>query len=102
MGGPLVLFPSLFALGLEDEHFHITLFKLVLPLSLLTLILGYRRHRRPSVPLWGLLGRVVLGLPVIAGQELLGESLARAFPVVGGITMISAHIRNQSLCRMSC
>ncbi|HAA74245.1 TPA: MerC domain-containing protein [Candidatus Latescibacteria bacterium] len=99
--GALVLFPSLFALGLTDEHYHAALLKLVVPLSLLALFMGYRRHRKFAVPLWGLAGLSILALPVVAGHDVLGESLERIFTIVGSVGIVVAHIRNQSLCRAS-
>jgi hypothetical protein len=95
----LVLTPSLAALAVTNEYFHVVLLCLVLPTSVAALLLGCRRHRRWIVLYWGLAGIAVLSLAFLFGHDLLGEIGEKALTVAGALLVTVGHILNFRLCR---
>ncbi len=81
------------------ESFHLLLFGLVLPTSLVALAAGYRRHREVLVPMLGLAG---LSLIVIALWALPVSSLEeRLLTSFGGLVLAWSHILNFRRCRLT-
>jgi len=95
----VVLVPSLVALGLDDERFHIWLVIVVIPLSTFALTLGCARHRRSGVILVGLLGLSILSVTPLLGHEQLGESRERLLTLIGAALIAASHCKNFLLCR---
>ena len=68
----LVVLPSLAILPLADESFHQLLLMGVIPISLLAMLMGCRRHRSGLVATAGLIGLGLLLLAAFFGHDLLG------------------------------
>ena len=93
------LLPSLVALGLEDESFHIWLVIVVLPLSAFALTMGCVRHRKMGVLYTGLVGLLVLCITPLFGHEVLGSTAERLLTLGGSILVAASHVNNFRLCR---
>ena len=96
---PLLILPSLAATFINDERFHFVMVFLVLPISLLALVMGLRKHGQYSVPITAACGIGLLLLILIIGEETIGE-IGEA-TLTGAATLIVgfAHVRNFLLCR---
>ena len=96
---PLLILPSLAATLFYDERFHFGIVFLVLPISLLALVMGLRKHGQYSVPITGACGICLLLIVLIIGEESIGE-IGEA-TLTGAATLIVgfAHVRNFLLGR---
>jgi len=97
----IVLIPSLTALGLDSESFHTWLLMAVIPISVLSLIVGCKRHKYYRVFAIGLLGLVFLVSATQVEDLQNGEILEKAFTVIGAIIVAIGHYMNFRLCRAS-
>lgn len=82
-----------------EEQTHAAFALVILAIGLLAFWPGLRRHRR-----WHVLGAAVVGfalisLGVVAPEGLLSEPGEGAVTVLGGATLILAHLRNAYFCR---
>lgn len=98
---PLLLgvFPAMGATLFGDEFFHVLLLWLVIPLSLVALTLGCRKHQSRLVALMGLSGLTFLVIAATLGHDMLGEVGERAATLIGAIAIAAGHLRNYTLCR---
>ncbi|MEM6583416.1 MAG: MerC domain-containing protein [Pseudomonadota bacterium] len=96
-----VTLPSLAAMGLADESFHIWLVIFVIPFSAFALTLGCTKHRNMTVLFLGVLGMICLCLGPILGHDVLGENGERLLTLAGATLIAVSHIRNFTLCRDS-
>lgn len=97
----LALFPALSSSIFGQEEFHVLLLWMVIPLSLVSLSLGCKRHRSRFVALLGLAGLTVLILTATLGHEGLGEIGERVATLIGASLIATAHLRNYVLCRQN-
>lgn len=97
VGTPLLLglLPAFGLAFLARDGFHQALAALVLAVAVLAFVPGYRTHRKPSVPVLGAIGIVLLGGAAFApGLSVLGESVITA---IGGTLLVAAHVLNRRL-----
>lgn len=80
------LVPALWA----DESFHLLAVATAVPLSMLGLGHGYRRHRRRALLLLATMGLLMM----VAGALLVSEALETPLTVIGAATVAFAHLRN--------
>ncbi len=97
----VVLLPSLSALPLEDEIFHIWMVVAVIPISAYALTMGCNKHKNYKILAVGIVGLVTLILTAILGHDLLSENLEKTLTVIGALIIVSAHVWNYQLCRHS-
>ncbi len=97
----IAIVPSLIALPFADERFHLVLLLFVLPTSVIALFMGCRKHRRWNVVGWGSAGIVVLIGTVMAGHEVLGETLEKLATMLGVSLVVVGHTLNFRQCRSS-
>ncbi len=97
----LVLMPSIATLSLADESFHQMLLLFVVPVSVLAMTLGCRKHRSRLVATSGLLGLGLLLSAVLLGHDLLGELGEKALTVLGAACLVFGHIQNYKRCKKS-
>ena len=90
----LILYPTLVALPLGDEAFHVWMLVAVVPVSLLALYRGYKSHQDKRIPLIGLLGVLVLLTTAFAGHDFLNEALEKGFTLIGAIIVATSHLIN--------
>jgi len=98
---PLLLgvFPAMGATLFGDEFFHVLLLWMVIPLGLVALFLGCRKHKSRLVAVMGLIGLTFLVIAASAGHDLLGEAGERAATLIGAVAIAAGHLRNYTLCR---
>ena len=95
----VVMLPSLAALPFADERFHILLVFFVLPLSIVALTMGCRKHRSWRVMAVGLSGLVLLVGAALVGHDLFGELMEKTATVVGAGLVALSHVMNYKKCR---
>jgi len=93
------LLPSAAAVALKDELFHLWVVLAVVPISIYTLTMGCKRHRRYRVLILGGIGIAVLGASVLIDHHILGELWEKTLTVVGAIFIAAGHFWNYRLCR---
>ncbi len=81
---------------LGDESTHWILLLLIVPVAVLALYHGYRRHHRRSVLLYGTVGLVLLLLAIAL------EDHEKALTVAGSLALCTAHFKNRQCCTPSC
>ena len=96
---PLLILPSLAATLLNDERFHFGIVFLVLPISLLALVMGLRKHGQYSVPITGACGICLLLIVLIIGEESIGEIGEATLTGAATLMVGFAHVRNFLLSR---
>lgn len=95
----LIAVPVISTTILADELFHKLLVAFILPVSIIALFIGCKRHRDPSVLAFGMLGLISLVLVAVFGHVVLGELGEKVATVIGGIILMIGHFRNYHLCR---
>lgn len=95
----LAVVPSLTALALDNEAFHLWMLAAVLPISGFALTVGYSKHKHMPVLTVGGLGLLLMILAVLIGHDLLGEAGEKTLTVVGAAVVALAHYLNQRFCR---
>jgi hypothetical protein len=83
----------------SDEHFHLEMLIVVIPVSLIALALGYRRHGHTGVVIAGLAGLAILTVGGTLAHEAYGLLADRVLTVLGSITLAITHYRNFRLSR---
>jgi hypothetical protein len=96
---PLLLV-ALPALELLERQTHAIFAICILCIGLLAFVPGYRRHRRWTVVLLGLVGFAMLSASVSFPEGAMSETTEVVLTVLGGVTLIKAHLRNAYLCRL--
>ena len=97
----LSVFPAVGGVFFGEEAFHVWLIWAVVPLSVLSLLLGCTRHKSTIVIYCGLAGVSILIVSALLGHEILGEISERVSTVAGSVIIAFAHMKNFSLCRQS-
>ena len=95
----LLMLPSLAALSLTGEAFHVWLLVAVIPCSVYALTLGCKQHKRYRLLLLGALGLGLLVLAVVLGADYLGELGEKILTVSGAILVSIGHWLNFKLCQ---
>ncbi|WP_370980895.1 MerC domain-containing protein [Agaribacterium sp. ZY112] len=94
----LVLLPSLAALQLNNEAFHVWMVAAVIPTSLYALSLGCKKHKRYRLLAIGVVGLSLLVLALTLGERLFGESGEKIFTALGSALIAIGHFYNYRLC----
>lgn len=94
----LVAYPIGIVVTLSDEIFHQIMVSVALPLSLVSLYVGYGHHKRNQLIVLGGIGIVMLVLPLTTPHELISESGETWLTVVGAVILCMAHVVNFRLC----
>ena len=94
-----VMIPPSLSLVLEEEVFHLYMLIFVLPISVMALMMGCRKHKKLNVFLLGAVG--LLGLVAVAfyGHALFGEIGEKLLTIMGAGLIASAHFMNFKACR---
>jgi len=101
LGLPLavVFLPSIAALPLADEAFHLWLLVAVVPISAYALTIGCKQHRRYRVFFTGAIGLSLLVIAALFGHDILGEAGEKTLTVIGTIVIALGHVWNYRLCQ---
>lgn len=97
----VALLPTMTAINLGDEAFHLWMVIAVIPTSILALSMGCKKHRDYRVLLLGISGLSLLILAAFFGHDFLGESGETAATVLGAIFIAAGHLLNHRLCQRS-
>jgi MerC mercury resistance protein len=83
------------ALGFGAEsHFHAIMLWLVVPVSIIGLIMGYRVHHRSGIVALGIVGVTVISIAAIVGHRQWAVSTEILVSVVGSLLLAGAHWTN--------
>lgn len=94
-----VLLPSVAALPLGDETFHLWMLVAVLPVSAYALTMGCKKHQRYRLLSIGSMGLVILGIAAFLGHEILGETSEKTLTLLGASIIALVHVWNYRLCQ---
>lgn len=94
-----ILLPAVIAAPLEDELFHQILLIGVIPLCVIALFMGCRKHKSWKIFAWGITGLSILLFGGFFGHDLLGEAGERITTVVGSFFIIFSHLKNYKKCQ---
>jgi len=93
----IVVLPFLGQFG--DDHLHAELLLFVIPVSVIALTSGYRRHRRIEVILLGAAGLLILTLGGTVVHDLYGSLADRLMTVTGSFVLAWTHYQNFRLAQ---
>lgn len=93
-----VKFASMFT-RCDDHAFHSGMLLLVIPVGLVALVGGYRKHKNLRVLAVGILGCGLLGAAVLFGGTTGNHQAEHVVTILGSLVLVSAHIANQTACR---
>jgi 4-hydroxybenzoate polyprenyltransferase len=94
----LLLLPSVAALQLNNEAFHLWMIVAVVPTSIYALFIGCRRHEHYRLLVIGSLGLVFLVLAVVLSEKTLGEFWEKILTLTGAVVIAFGHYQNFRLC----
>lgn len=90
----LLVFPTLTLWHVDDEAFHLVMLYLVVPISLLALISGYRQHKKHHLLGLGLSGLMVLAISAFVDHDVIGHHGELLLTVTGSIMVALSHYYN--------
>ncbi len=82
-----------------EDHLHVQMLIVVLPVSTIALTLGFRRHRDKRIVVWGIAGLLLLAIGGTVVHSLFGIFADRALTISGSITLAITHYWNSRLSR---
>lgn len=95
----IVLLPSLSALNLDNEAFHLWLVAAVIPTSAYALTMGCKQHKQFRFIAFGIVGLTCLILAVLLGESLLSETGEKVLTMIGAGIIAYTHYQNYRLCQ---
>lgn len=101
LGLPLLIIflPSIAALSLQQEAFHVWMVIAVIPISLYALTLGCKKHKQLGICALGVAGLFALISAVLFGESHLGEAGEKVATLFGAILLALAHYQNYQRCK---
>lgn len=82
-----------------DDHLHAEMLVVVVPVSVVALAIGFRRHRHGGIVVAGIVGLVILAIGGTVAHSAFGLVADRTLTVIGSITLAVTHYRNFRLSR---
>jgi hypothetical protein len=95
----VISFPLIAPWAMDDMFFHRSLLLVVIPVSVIALLLGYRAHHSRRTLLLASAGIAILTMVAITGHEGLSPLSERIATTVGGVVLASSHLLNAWLAR---
>jgi hypothetical protein len=83
----------------DKDHLHTELLLFVIPVSVIALTVGFRRHGQTSVIYSGAAGLIILIIGALVVHDLYGLFADRATTVVGSFVLAFTHYRNFRLAK---
>lgn len=96
---PLAIALLPFLGSLDASHFHAQILVVVLPVSIIALTLGYRRHCSITIVAWGVVGILVLVIGSTVAHQHYGIVADRSLTIGGGLILAVAHYFNNRFSR---
>jgi hypothetical protein len=84
---------------LVERQTHAAFALSILAAGLLAFAPAYREHRRRGVVVMACAGFAMIAAGAVAPEGLVGETVETWLTVIGGVTLITAHLRNAYFCR---
>lgn len=94
----LILLPSMTALQLNNEAFHLWMVAVVLPSSIYALSMGCKQHKRYQLFILGSIGLTLLVIALLLGEERIGETGEKLLTALGASCVAIGHWFNYRLC----
>jgi len=91
---PLLVAGLPFLTQFSAGHLHLQMLVIVLPLSVLALAIGFRRHKSRFVIAAGGTGMLLLIVGATFAHTQLGLAADRLFTILGALTLATAHYFN--------
>ena len=95
----LTILPAINLYFVDDQAFHLILLIVVLPVSILALSLGCRRHKDGLTIIAGSTGLLLITIAAVFGHTLIDQTNEKAVTSFGSLILACAHIRNYQICR---
>jgi hypothetical protein len=86
-------------IGASERQTHTVFAMAILAIGLLAFWPGYRQHRRWRIIAGAAVGFGLISLGATAPEGLLSESAETVATMLGGATLVTAHLRNAYFCR---
>ena len=83
----------------SEGHLHAQMLVVVVPLSVVALALGYRRHNSLRIVAAGAVGMALLAVGATVAHSYWGLAADRTFSVAGALTLAAAHYFNSIRAR---
>ncbi len=83
----------------DDDHLHAEMLIFVIPVSVIALFVGFRRHGQVSVIFSGAAGLMILVLGAFVVHDLYGPVADRMTTVAGSLVLAYTHYRNFRLAK---
>ncbi len=83
----------------SERHLHAEILVIVLPISLIALTIGFRRHADKRIVGWGIVGLLLLIVGATLAHNLYGIVADRMLTITGSVILAVAHYRNSRLSR---
>lgn len=83
----------------SDDHLHAQMLILVIPVSVIALALGFRRHRHTGIVIAGIAALGVITFGGTVAHEQYGLLADRLLTIVGSLALAVTHFRNFRLSR---
>lgn len=96
----IVMLPSLAALPLNDEAFHLWMVLVVIPTSIYALSVGCKKHKRYRVLGLGVIGLIILASAVFIPEAYMTELGEKVLTLVGACIISVGHCWNYKLCQL--
>jgi hypothetical protein len=96
---PFVLAILPFLGQFDDDHMHKEMLIFVIPVSVIALTVGFRRHGHAGVIVSGAAGLLILVLGALIVHDLYGVMADRATTVAGSIVLAFTHYQNFRLAK---
>lgn len=95
----IVVLPFLAQIG--EDHFHVQMLVVVLPVSIIAFTLGHRRYRNKCVITWGVVGMLLLVIGGTITHSSYGIVADRVLTICGTLIIAAAHYFNNRLSHHS-
>ncbi|MEX2494844.1 MAG: MerC domain-containing protein [Woeseia sp.] len=86
---------------LASDHLHAQMLLVAIPISVIALALGFRRHENPYVIAFGTLGMALLVIGGTVVHSRYGLAADRTFSVSGALVLAVTHYFNSRLAHYS-
>lgn len=98
----LMIFAPSIGSFFKEEWIHLSIFTIVIPLGLYSFISKIKVHSNKKPLIIGLIGMLFLILGHMAHEFMgaeIGETVEIGASIIGGLSLVAAHIINIRLCR---
>jgi hypothetical protein len=83
----------------DDDHLHAEMLIFVIPVSVIALFVGYRRHGQIRIIVSGAAGLMILVLGALVIHDLYGPIADRMTTVTGSLVLAFTHFQNFRLAK---